>query len=79
MPDQPCPICTTPTPLMLHDTSIVWDVGYYRCPACEHLWTMSTKSGVILRHVTSLRRSKRRWSEEFDPLNDSEDPLSSRP
>jgi hypothetical protein len=53
---------------MLHDTTNVWDVDYYRCPSCEHVWTMSTKSGAILHHVTSLDRSKRKWEEEFNPF-----------
>ena len=55
---------------MLHDTTTVWDVGYYRCPACHHVWTMSTRSGTILHHVTSVQQSKRKWSEEFDPFAD---------
>jgi hypothetical protein len=53
---------------MLHDTTNVWDVGYYRCSACAHLWTMSTHSGAILHHVTSLDRSRRRWAQECEPF-----------
>jgi len=66
MPEQPCPICTTQTPRLLHDTTNVWEVDYYRCAACEHFWTMSTKSGAILHHITSMGRSRRKWTEEFD-------------
>jgi hypothetical protein len=68
MPNQPCPACSTSAPRMLHDTSNVWDVDYYRCPACAHLWTMSTQSGTILHHVTSLEGSRHKWTEEFDPF-----------
>jgi hypothetical protein len=71
MADQPCPVCTTPTTLLLHDTSNVWDVGYYRCSACEHFWTMSTKSGEILHHITSIDSSQRKWSEEYDPFDEA--------
>ena len=68
MPDQPCPVCATPATRMLHDTTNVWDVGYYRCPACEHLWTVSAKSGAILHHITSVDQSKRKWTVEYDPF-----------
>jgi hypothetical protein len=56
---------------MLQDTTIVWGVNYYRCRACEHVWTTSAESGAILHHVTPLYGNRRKWTEEFSRFEES--------
>jgi hypothetical protein len=30
-------------------------VWYYRCPDCEHIWTIDKKDDAKITHVTPLR------------------------
>jgi DNA-directed RNA polymerase subunit RPC12/RpoP len=57
MPVPPCAACGDPTPLHLDETSKDASVDYYRCPNCNHIWTVNKLDSSKVTHVTPLKKN----------------------
>jgi hypothetical protein len=61
LPTRSCPFCSEPAPRMLTALSAVaWDVNYYRCNRCGHVWTV-TKDGTRIVSTVTISH------EPYDP------------
>jgi ssDNA-binding Zn-finger/Zn-ribbon topoisomerase 1 len=60
MPVRPCPACGEPTPHHLDESSKGASVDYYRCPNCNHIWTVDKLDLSKVTHVTPLPNGKRK-------------------